>query len=87
MKMPSIQQLAVPKAPLQRGGEYSQAPRKKIASRGLFFPRRTSIGRSTDEKENEIFIIYKEIQMGSGAKSEMRNGFLIYEEMCKYLTI
>jgi hypothetical protein len=26
----------------------------------------------TDKKENKIFLIYKEIQMGSGAKSYMR---------------
>jgi hypothetical protein len=31
----------------------------------------------TDKKENEIFLIYKEIQMGSVAKSYMRKGFLI----------
>ncbi len=31
----------------------------------------------TDKKENKIFLIYKEIQMGSGAKSYMRKGFLI----------
>jgi len=36
----------------------------------------------TDKKENKIFLIYKVIQMGSGAK-----GFLIYEEMRKYFTI
>jgi hypothetical protein len=41
----------------------------------------------TDKKENEIFIIYKEIQMGAVAKSYMRKGFLIYEKMRKYLTI
>ncbi len=41
----------------------------------------------TDRKENEIFLIYKEIQMGAVAKSYMRKGFLIYEEMQKYLTI
>ncbi len=40
----------------------------------------------TDKKENEIFLIYKEIQMGSVAKLYMRKGFLIYEEMRKYLT-
>jgi hypothetical protein len=40
----------------------------------------------TDKKENEIFLIHKEIQMGSVAKSYMRKGFLIYEEMRKYLT-
>jgi hypothetical protein len=28
-----------------------------------------------DKKENEIFLIYKEIQKGSGAKSYMRKGF------------
>jgi hypothetical protein len=39
----------------------------------------------TDKKENKIFLIYKEIQMGSGVKSYMRRkGFLIYEEMRKF---
>jgi hypothetical protein len=37
----------------------------------------------TDKKENKIFLIYKEIQMGSCAKLYMRKGFLIYEEMHK----
>jgi hypothetical protein len=41
----------------------------------------------TDKKENNIFLIYKEVQMGSGAKSYMRKDFLIYEEMRKYFTI
>jgi hypothetical protein len=31
--------------------------------------------------------MYKEIQNGAVAKSYMRKGFLIYEEMRKYLTI
>ncbi len=31
--------------------------------------------------------MYKKIQMGSGAKSYKRKGFLINEEMRKYLTI
>ncbi len=31
--------------------------------------------------------IYKEIQIGSVEKSYMRKGFLLYDEMCKYLTI
>ncbi len=43
--------------------------------------------RFTDKKENEIFLIYKEMQMGSVATSYIRKGFLIYEEMRKYLTI
>jgi hypothetical protein len=32
----------------------------------------------TDEKENKIFLIYKEIQNGAVAKSYMTNGLLIY---------
>jgi hypothetical protein len=32
----------------------------------------------TDKKENEILLIYKEIQMGPVAKSYMRKGFLIH---------
>ncbi len=34
-----------------------------------------------------MFFIYKEIQMGPVAKSYRRKCFLIYEEMCKYLTV
>jgi hypothetical protein len=52
--------------------------------------RRISVGvfRShTDKKENKIFIIFKEIQSGAVAKSNMRKGFLIYEETRKYLVI
>ncbi len=42
----------------------------------------------TDKKENNIFLLYKEVQIKSDAKkSNMRKGFLIYEEMRKYLTI
>jgi hypothetical protein len=39
------------------------------------------------KKEKELFLIYKDIRMGSVAKSYMRQGFLICEEMRKYLTI
>jgi hypothetical protein len=46
-----------------------------------------SVSLYTDKKENKIFLIYKEIQMGAVAKSYMRKCFLIYEEMCKYLVI
>ncbi len=38
-------------------------------------------------KRQKKILIYKEIQIGSGAKSYMRKGFLIYEEVRKYLTI
>ncbi len=37
--------------------------------------------RHTDKKENQIFLICKEIQSEAVAKSYMRKGFLIYEEM------
>jgi hypothetical protein len=39
----------------------------------------------TDKKEKKIFLVYKEIQSGEAAKSYMRKGILIYEEMQKYL--
>jgi hypothetical protein len=45
--------------------------------------RQISTCQYTDKKENEIFLIYKEIQIGTVAKSCMRKGFLIYEEMRK----
>jgi hypothetical protein len=41
----------------------------------------------TDKKENQIFLIYKEIQSGAAAKPYMRKGLLIYEEMRKYFHI
>jgi hypothetical protein len=41
----------------------------------------------TDKKENLLFLIYKEIPGGAVAKSYMRKGFLIYEEMRKYYPI
>jgi hypothetical protein len=45
------------------------------------------MGKCTDKKENQIFLIYKEIQSGAVAKSHIRKGFLIYEEMRKYFPI
>jgi hypothetical protein len=38
----------------------------------------------TDKKENKIFLMHKEIQRGSGAKSYKKKGFVIYEEIHKY---
>ncbi len=40
----------------------------------------------TDRKLESFFLKYKEIHSGSGAKSNLRKGFLKYEEMRKYLT-
>jgi hypothetical protein len=39
------------------------------------------------KQEDQIFLIFKEIQSGAVAKSYMRKGFLIYEEMRKYFSI
>jgi hypothetical protein len=39
------------------------------------------------KKGKKVFLIYHEIQKGSGAKSYMRKGFLIYENMRKHLVI
>jgi hypothetical protein len=47
--------------------------------------RNTYIG--TLKELNKMSLIYKEIQIGEVAKSYMRKGFLIYEEMRKYLVI
>jgi hypothetical protein len=41
----------------------------------------------TDKKENQSFLICKEIQNGVVAKSYMRKGFVIYEDIRKYLPI
>ncbi len=46
----------------------------------------------TVKKEKKIFLIYKEIQKGSGAKSYMYeeglpNTYTVYEKMRKYLVI
>ncbi len=45
------------------------------------------VAQYTDKKENEIFLKYKEIQMGSVAKSYIGEGFLICEEVRRYLSI
>ncbi len=41
----------------------------------------------TDKKENQTFLIYREIQSGAVAKSYMGKVFIIYEEMRKYFPI
>ncbi len=39
------------------------------------------------KKKTIVFLIYKAIQMGSGTKSYMRKGFLIYEEIRTFFPI
>ncbi len=41
----------------------------------------------TDKKENQIFLIYREIQSGAVAKSFMTNGLLIYGEIFSHFLI
>jgi hypothetical protein len=41
----------------------------------------------TDKKENQIFLIYKEIQIGAVAKSCMTNGLLICGEIIVHFLI
>jgi hypothetical protein len=48
------------------------------ASRKDFSAIHTSPQTILDKKYNKIFIIYKEIQQGSGPKSYVTNGLLIY---------
>ncbi len=38
-------------------------------------------GRFTDKKENQIFLIYEEIQNGAVANSYVTNGLFIYGEI------
>ncbi len=52
-----------------------------------FWPDGRQLLKYTDKKENQIFLIYKEIQIGAVAKLYMKKGFLIYEEMRKYFPI
>jgi hypothetical protein len=46
-----------------------------------------SLAPCTDKKDNQIFLIFKKIQSGAVAKSYMRKGFLISEEMRKYFPV
>jgi hypothetical protein len=41
----------------------------------------------TDKKENQIFLIYKEIQSGAVAKSYMTNGLVIHGEIFAHFLI
>ncbi len=41
----------------------------------------------TDKNENQIFLIYREIQSGAAAKSYMTNGLLIYGEIFSHILI
>ncbi len=69
--------------------------RAQTFKRGTFFCEKQDIiflavhifSLYTDKKKFKKILIYKEIQSGAIAKSYMRKGFLIYEEMRKYFPI
>jgi hypothetical protein len=44
-------------------------------------------GKHTDKKENQIFLLYKEILSGAVAKSYMTNDLLIYGEIFTHFLI
>ena len=50
-------------------------------------PVLVGVCRYTDKKENQVFLIYKEIQSGAVAKSYMTNGLLIYGEIFAHFFI
>ncbi len=54
-------------------------------SRAVHFKFRQTL--TLIKKENQYFLIYKEILSGAVAKSHMWKGLLIYEEMRKYFPI
>ncbi len=56
---------------------------RKIRPKGVCQGPRYRSQTALIKKENQIFLIYKEIQSGAVAKLYMRKGFLIYEEMKK----
>ncbi len=66
------------------GGWVRTTPTPTTSSQIERPPTESEEVKYTDKKENKIFIIYKEIQMGSSVKSYKRKGFVIYEEMRKY---
>jgi hypothetical protein len=60
---------------------YAVKMRSYIGAFGINpFPVYKSSGGCTDKKENQIFLVNKEIRSGAVAKSYMTNGLLIYGE-------
>ncbi len=66
----------------REGGDDDSSPYQASKQFFLFFTHCKVY--CTDKKENQIFLIYKVIRSESVAKSYMRKGFLIYEQMHKY---
>jgi hypothetical protein len=63
-------------------------PGAGIVKKSLGARHRVGIGLSyTDKQENQIFLIYREIQSGAVAKSYMTNGLLIYREIFAHFLI
>jgi hypothetical protein len=81
------QQRLRPLPPIPEGTSLRQGCSTGAQTTTNFNMKQTISGKYADKNENEIFLIYEEIQMGSVAKSYIRKGFQINEEMRKYLTI
>jgi hypothetical protein len=56
-----------------------------VSAEAALQAKQTNFGGCTLIKNSIIFLLYKEIQKGAVAKSYMRKGFLINEELRKYL--
>ncbi len=67
------------------GGVAGSQPMSTAAHRSPNKLRRSN--SLTDKKENKIFLIYREIQNGAVAKSNMTNGLLIYGEIFAHFLI
>jgi hypothetical protein len=59
--------------------------RHTVGNQGLVFYNSSSCPNFADKNENNIFLIYSEIQSGAVAKPYMRKGFLIYEEAVSHI--
>jgi hypothetical protein len=72
---------------MKNGKQGLTAPDQKNIRKAWKYVAKHNQATCTDKKENQIFLIYREIQSGAVAKSYMRKGFLINEEMSKYFPI
>ncbi len=83
-----LQQLDLVMVSIHTGIHFASTSTKALASSwGLIKHLGVRILDSNTLIKKIIFFIYKEIQMGSVAKSYMRKGFVIYEEMRKNVFI
>jgi hypothetical protein len=58
---------------ISRGNTYHPKPKRRGNKENYCFQQTYNV-----KKEKKVFLIYKDFQKGSGAKSYMTNGLLIY---------